>query len=188
MVDLPSGFADAFSSLEAAQKLIANIGTVAAQAYFTNKLRAQPIVAHHFTRGNVQRYGWPDIKRDTLAQKLGKAKASNALAKAEGRRTTGVDKSQGKGTLPVLVRTGAMRQEIETGARIVRQSADHLRIVWQVAAYVAWHHTGGSRPGRPPKRSPIEPCQADVDEIREVVEQYVQQSIGNGRVRFRPTT
>ncbi len=210
-MDLPTGFAEAFASLEAAQKVIGNIGRVAAQAYFTNKFRARPIVDHHFTAGNGGRYGWPDLSpayakaksRGTVgigrgngvflgrsASALTPASARQAgqqLARSGERRASKLEIGAGS-TLPMLVRSGKMREAINTGGKIVRVSADQLRIVWEVAAYVAWHHTGGSKPGRPPKRSPIEPNEADVTEVREVVEQYVQQSIGNGRAQFTPTT
>lgn len=170
-----------------------------AEAYANGNGRARPIVAAHFTAGNQQRYGWAPLTRAYfLAKQRGirdrrgrvpaVAKLGNGRSgvktdpKAEFQSSTGEMVGIGSGAnLPMLVRSGDMREAITTIPHPIEASKDGSEVVIHFGpgapAYAKLHATGA---GRLPKRSPVEPNELDLAEVFGVISRHMSASMGTG--------
>lgn len=184
MSDELKGWRQALSRIEGAMKALEALPTVCAEAYATTKWRARPIIDRHFMADNVACYGWPELSAATLLGRLGGGKASNEAASRKGWVTTRAAVSLGAGTLPVLVRSGALRNAILTTAFIERTGPESVLIRWLVPDYAHWHVSGGTKPGRPPQRNFLKPNDEDLADVRQVGQNFINQAIGEGRVSF----
>lgn len=78
----------ALRKLELAKVAMANALLGAAQEYANGGNRAEPIVRRHFTSGNQQRYGWPDLSPDYAEWKAGgTAKTTGGVAFLNAKQT-----------------------------------------------------------------------------------------------------
>lgn len=194
------GFDNAMRSIDAGLAVLASIAVVCAQAYATDKFRAQPLIVGHFTAGNEQRMGWQPLAGSTLQAKNGTLKKYNFKRKVEGRRQIRGDASQtdrlsnyqhafmAKGNRaesiqPMLVRSGELKDYVTTEGTVEAAGPGRALIVYaNPPPYAHWHVTGGTKPGRPPKRDWTEPTMDDIEQMRLVGQQFADQSIGRGRV------
>lgn len=184
MGEMPKGWAKGLSRIEGAITALLNLPTVCAEAYATTKWRARPIIDRHFMADNVARYGWPDLAPSTLLARMGKGAESNKHSRKRGRVATAFAVSLGPRTTPVLVATGILRNAVMTTAEIEKTGPESVRIMWTVPNYAHWHVDGGSKAGRPPVRNFLKPNQEDLDDVREVGQNFINQAIGEGRISF----
>ena len=142
----------------------------AAQEYGNGGFRAQPIVRQHFTSGNQSRYGWKPLSPSYAAAKAGQTKVLKAHMKLTGKV---VPKGAG---LPMLVRTGALRDAISGGRAKVSRTAGGFLISWpNIPHYAIYHHQGTDRM---PKRSPIEPNAEDNAAVISAANRYLRSFLG----------
>lgn len=183
--------------VEAAMAAIAALPQVAAEAYANGKFGARPIVEQHFTPGNQQRNGWAPLSRDyAVAKSRGLVRAKRNRGEVRELQTlkTGqrvkVDRNaefqsstgelMGIGTmsnLPQLVRTGLLRQQItsRTLHRIAVNKDTALITFSGLPDYAKYLHTGTDRM---PKRSPVEPSESDLVQVRAAMERFLSSTLG----------
>lgn len=164
---------NALRKLANARQALQNAVMAAAKEYANGGFRAAPIVRRHFTDGNAGRYGWPPLSARYAAVKAGQTKQLK-----KGMRAVGKAVPKGAG-LPMLVRTGALRDAVAAGRAVIIARPDgSVTIRWTgLPAYARYHHTGS---GRLPKRSPVEPNAEDRAEMIAAARRYLSAAIGTG--------
>lgn len=142
----------------------------ACQEYANGGFRAQPIVREHFTQGNKGRYGWPPLSASYAKEKAGQTKQLKKNMKASGKV---VPKGAG---LPMLVRTGALRDSISGGRAKISRTGTGFMITWaNVPEYAIFLHQGTPKM---PKRSPIEPNASDNAKVISAANRYLHGFLG----------
>jgi hypothetical protein len=151
---------------------LARAVAAACQEYANGGFRAAPIVRQHFTQGNQGRYNWAALSPRYAARKAGLTPALK-----NGMRKGGKVVPKGK-ALPMLVATGTLRDAITSGrAKVVRQSVDLFVITWENSPHYAIYLHQGT-PNKMPKRSPVEPNDADRRAIIEAAQRFLSASLG----------
>ena len=184
--------ARAIKRLQRIAAVLDALPTVGAEEYANGRLRAKPIVSRHFTAGNQQRYGWAPLSRDYYRQKQkgivkrgGRAVLEGGMpgvkldTNAEFQSSTGELVGIGSGTnLPMLVRSGKMRQAVLSRThRILRSGDVGIAVFSNLPVYAVAHHRGT---GRLSKRSPVEPNAEDRGEVLKVMQRQLDVAIGTG--------
>ncbi len=168
----------AIQRLDALAAAISQIARLAAEVYANGSTgRGRPIVWKHFTAGNSGRYQWAPLTQSYAARKAGQAGKLRSAMKKRGAVVAKMDKSvpfqsrtgtlmgQGSGVnLPMLVRSGDLRDAVVSPTlHRIAVSGDAAMITFTgLPKYAAVHHGGL---GHMPRRSPVEPNQADKAEI-----------------------
>lgn len=194
---------DTLRKLSQLADAMARLPTIAAKAYANGIDRNRPIVEAHFTPGNDQRNGWPPLSRNyALAKARGlnktkRGKASELQTLKTGRKVK-IDRNasfqsstgtvSGIGTmanLPMLVRTGLLRQSVTTPTlHAIAQSGDTAHITFSgLPDYASYLHTGTDGKRHMPKRSPVEPSFEDVILMEDAVRKYLD-GISGGSGNF----
>lgn len=141
--------------------------------YANGGFRARPIVYSHFTRGNQSRYGWAP-----LSPRYARRKARQTKGLRKGMKAAGKSVPAGAG-LPMLVRTGALRDAITGGGATVRRTAPEAFVIeWaNDPHYATYLHNGTPKM---PKRSPIEPNADDERQVIDAARRYLSAAVGTG--------
>ncbi len=159
--------------------VLAQLPRIGADEYANGRFRKTPIVDRHFTPGNQGRYGWPDLSPEYEEDKQGKSKALRKGMKAAGRVVSKLDEDRfGSGILPMLVRSGRMRQAVTSRThRIEHQGDVAIAVFMNLPVFALAHHTGA---GALPKRSPVEPNIEDREAVVAVMRKQLDLAIGTG--------
>lgn len=149
----------------------------------------QAVVGDRFQgQGNAR---FIPLSRQYFLKKQGQAKELNKAAKAKYgkgsklievpfKSKTGKLTGFGAGkNLPILVLTGKMRAAIVGRKHGIVQEGDVATITFKdLPPYAKWHHTGTKR--GLPKRSPVEPDEADTARVVEYANRRIKAAIGDG--------
>lgn len=173
-------------TLERAAQALDNIPIVMAQAYVGAYRNG--IVDRHFTPGNQGRYGWPPLSFDYFKAKQGQKTKLRQGMKESGRKVSKLEKGAAAqygtrsgvkgGSLPMLVRTGLLRDAVTNGAhRIERQGNAAFIVFTNLPEYALHLHTGT---GKMPKRSPVEPNAEDEAMMQGEATKFIDRAIGTG--------
>lgn len=178
--------------IKGTKQALASALMAACQEYGNGGFRGRPIVAQHFTAGNAGRYGWDPLSQQYAARKAGQAKALRKGMRQRGaivakmdpkvpfRSRTGILTGEGSGAnLPMLVRTGALRDAITSGSATVKQTGpESFVITWpNQPDYAIYLHEGTSKM---PKRSPVEPNAQDRQAIIDAANRHLSLALGAG--------
>ena len=80
--------------------------------------------------------------------------------------------------LPMLVRTGRMRDAVTTLQHVIRQEGDTAFITFaNLPDYANYHQTGTSKM---PRRSPVDPNELDAIEIHAAIQRHLDARLGTG--------
>ncbi len=171
---------------------LARLPSIGAAAYCgVGSRRADPIVDKHFTPGNQGRNGWEPLSRDYFLAKGRQKGALRKGMKAAGRKQSKLDDNAGfqsstgelvgigAGTnLPMLVRKGELREAVASKQHRIDQAGDVAWITFtNLPEQAKWHHEGTATM---PKRSPVEPSAADVEEVVAEMEKAMSLAAGTG--------
>jgi hypothetical protein len=144
--------------------------------------QGSPIVDDRFKGGGNRRF--TPLTADYAAEKRGRAKALRGGMKAAGRVV-----SKGSGALPILVRTGLLRERVSRGRRHrIVVAADGLSATIYftgLPGYAIYHHTGA---GKLPVRSPVQPNAADLAAFKAVMLRVLRARINRGSGTVAPPT
>jgi hypothetical protein len=164
--------------ITAGKALLIQAAMVAARAYANGYAGARPIVQSHFTKGNATRYNWAPLSPAYAEEKEGATKALKAGMKQAKRIVPA-----GKG-LPMLVRSGAMRDAIVAGRARITRRGDRIMIQWVgLPAYARYHQDG--TPNRP-ARSPVNPSAADRALALNAARRFLSAALGKGKADAAP--
>lgn len=169
----------AIKQIDRVEKVLRNLAAVGAEEYANGRYRKSPIVDRHFTPGNQQRYGWPSLSPAYAEEKRGQGKALRAGMVAAGRKRSNYDEDDiGSRILPMLVRSGKLREAVASRTHQILKQGDVAVIVFaNLPVYALAHHTGS---GRLPKRSPVEPNEEDRDQVVKAMQRQLDVAIGTG--------
>lgn len=143
---------------------------VGCRDYANGAFGARPGVAAHFTAGNDKRYKFPPLNPDYQAGKEGRTKDLK-----RGMRMIGRSIPRGR-NLPMLVRTGRLRDAITAGRATLTRQGDTLLIRWTgLPEYAVYLHGGTPRM---PARSPINPNAADKAKILAAARRFLSAALG----------
>lgn len=146
--------------------------------------QAVPIVDDRFKGAGNRRF--PPLSPAYARDKRRRAPALRAGLKASGRM---VPQRTGAGPLPILVRTGTLRERVSRGRRHrIVLAADGLSATIYFLGlpdYALHHHTGTARL---PRRSPVQPNAADLAKFRAVMVRVLRARLHRGATSVRPPT
>lgn len=169
---------DALRRIEQAKQALAQALEAGCIAYANGATgQASPIVDDRFKGQGNGRF-------PPLSPAYAKAKRSAAPALRGGIKAAGrvVPRGGATGALPILVRTGALRQTVSGGRqhRIVLNVSGLQATIYftNLPGYAVYHHTGA---GRLPQRSPVQPNAADIAKFKAVVERVLRMRLGRAR-------
>jgi hypothetical protein len=174
----------------AARKAIQNLPTTAAMAY-VGLIQGQgdPIVDDRFKGAGNKRF--PPLTYAYAREKSGQSLSLQRQARKERRKgsklidvgfTSSTGTLRGFGSsknLPILVRTGKMRQAVlAKQGHSITQSGSIATITFRgLPDYALYHHTGS---GKLPVRSPVEPNLADIERVKAAVSRRLTAVLGKG--------
>ncbi len=119
---------------------------------YANGFTGKPFVDAHFTRSNVERYGFPPL--------------SPEYAKWKQRHY---------GNKPILVRSGDLRKSVDSKAHLISiRGAKVVALFRGLMDYAIYHHEGDGVP----KRSPVEPSVGDRELVIEQAKAYLSRVTG----------
>lgn len=131
---------------------------------------ARSIVAAHFTVGNYKRFA--PLSSEYLKQKTGQNKQLKANMRAAHRSVP-----TGK-LLPILVRTGLLRDSITKRKHQITASGDNALITFADLPEYAEYLDDGTP--KMPKRSPVDPNHDDQLAIQKAMERFMSLAINRG--------
>ena len=150
--------------------------------------RGDPIVDDRFKgQGNAR---FTPLSYDYAKAKAGNASALRKIQKKAGRKVSGMvpvayQSSTGEMTgigssknLPILVRSGALRQAVSSGRAkvVILPGGDRGRIIFARLPEYAKYHAEGS--GNLPVRDPVKPNMADRTRMIAVMQRFLAVSLG----------
>lgn len=149
------------ASLEAVAKLFDQAPTIMAQTYAEPGAENDgvPLVRNHFTRAGQAQYHFPALSPAYAAEKAGQTKRLKKGMKAAGRVVP-------RGDLPILVRTGKLRDAVSAPGHRIVQTGDTATVTFRnLPDYAKYLHEGTAKM---PARSPVNPGPEDLAKIRAV--------------------
>lgn len=182
------------ADVESAERAVFAALRAGLQEYANGGGRAQPIVDRHFTAGNQQRYGWAPLSREYFLAKQKSLRGNvrgGSFQPGGGRRGSKLDKAAefqsstgelvGIGTgknKPMLVNSGATREAVTSKTARIDIGADGSgSMIFTVPDYAVHLHTGTAKM---PKRSPVEPNDADIAAIQDAIARHLDTMLGTG--------
>jgi hypothetical protein len=138
-----------------------------------------PIVDARFSgEGNAR---FTPLRPATIRQKQRMGSGLRAAMKAKGRVVSRLVPSSAGKVLPILVRSGLLRQRVSRGKRHRIMVGKHglQATIWftGLPKYAAYHHTGA---GRLPMRSPVSPNAADRARFVAIIQRRFRAMMGRG--------
>lgn len=179
----------AAKSLRAAAAALRRLPTVMAEFYANGGPgNSSPVVGDRYQGKGNSRFA--PLSTDYALWKQGQSKKLNQeqqkvygkgskLIKVEHKaRHQGVDvHGFAAGSLPILVLTGRLRAAVIGRGAQIQQTGDVAVITFSVPGYAKWLQSGT---GRMPRRSPVDPNEADITKIREMALRWLSAQTGSG--------
>lgn len=164
---------DALRRIRQAKQALAQALEAACIAYANGgQGQASPIVDDRFKGGGNRRFA-------PLTPRYASAKAGRSGRLRQALKAAGRVVPKGAGTLPILVRSGVLRQRVAMGrAHRITLQPDQLRatiLFINLPGYAIYHHTGTPKMVQ---RSPVAPNAADLARFKEVMLRVLRMRLG----------